>query len=800
MKKVSNLIGTIALAFVALFTVNVHAEAANVATIDGTPYQDLATAVQNASGKTIVLTDNVELPSTLNISTNISFTIDLKGHKITGPSTGYAIHNANGTLTIQDTGAEKGSITCVATSASCIANDANATMTVDGVTIVNPGVNAGIINRSNANGLTVKDSVITVNKGIGIQNDGKATIQGTTINLKPNTKGVVNAGEATIKDTKIAGPVIGSSVGIDGSTDSINTNAKTTVENVTLTGHSHIKAEATTGNAELIIDGLKGAKGSSNQIQTGQGVTVKPDAENTAQVMKYATSGSKIVVPDDYEGELVQNPGVQYVNNAGTEVVYVTYKGVRYEITKGQNWTTNTTLYNELKKADDFDNKHFVHFENSKGETVSGKNNWDESDTVYAIYTITVTFNENDYTIELGKDGTAVRMGNAVDADGNRLDDAMNDFDTDKYAAANYYDANGDKYSQGTLVDENVVITETTYTIHVTLNGSTISLTAGDKVSDSNTLKEEASKDHFYYFVDEEGNKYSLNSVLSQNVKLTAIYSVTVKVAGVDGVSEGVGYTVEEGTTLGDILKESWGKGLKAYLDAEGFVKFVDEDGNEVKLTDPITSDMNLRAIYSVTVKVAGVDGVSKGVGYTVEEGTTLGDILKESWGTGLQAYLDAEGFVKFVDEDGNEVKLDTPITSDMNLRAIFSVTVRVAGVDGVSEGVGYTVEEGTTLRDILKETWGTGLQAYLDAEGFIGFFDEEGHMVGLDDAINSSVNLRARFLRQPDLGQETDPEFGKPIPENPETLDAVATSVAMMLGSLVAMIALAFSSKKLFN
>ena len=447
MKKVSNLIGTIALAFVALFTVNVHAEAANVATVDGTPYQDLATAVQNADGKTIVLTDNVELPSTLNISTNISFTIDLKGHKITGPSTGYAIHNANGTLTIQDTGAEKGSITCVATSASCIANDANATMTVDGVTIVNPGVNAGIINRSNANGLTVKDSVITVNKGIGIQNDGKATIQGTTINLKPNTKGVVNAGEATIKDTKIAGPVIGSSVGIDGSTDSINTNAKTTVENVTLTGHSHVKAEATTGNAELIIDGLKGAKGSSNQIQTGQGVTVKPDAENTAQVMKYATSGSKIVVPDDYEGKLVQNPGVQYVNNAGTEVVYVTYKGVRYEITKGQNWTTNTTLYNELKKADDFDNKHFVHFENSKGETVSGKNNWDESDTVYAIYTITVTFNENDYTIELGKDGTAVRIGNAVDADGNRLDDAMNDFDTDKYANANYYDANGNKYS-----------------------------------------------------------------------------------------------------------------------------------------------------------------------------------------------------------------------------------------------------------------------------------------------------------------------------------------------------------------
>lgn len=318
-------------------------------------------------------------------------------------------------------------------------------------------------------------------------------------------------------------------------------------------------------------------------------------------------AGNTKISGGTYEGPEVPNDLLEegYGYKDGKIVVYVTYKGVRYEVEKGQSWTTNTTLYNELLKANDFKNKHFVKFvKQSDGNQVTGGYNWTEPDTVYAVYTITVKFNGKDYTLQLGRDGALERIGNAVDASGNRLDTAMQNIDKDKYVAAHYYDANGKEYTSSTRVGENVVITETSYVISVKLNNlennNIFSATAGDKASLYNLLKEWASKENFYYFVDSEGNKYNLESILEQNVELTAIFSVTVKVAPVDGVSIGVGYKVENGTTLRDILEASYGSGLQAYLDSEGFVKFVDANGNEVGLDDAITSDVDLVAVYQM--------------------------------------------------------------------------------------------------------------------------------------------------------------------------------------------------------
>ncbi len=663
MKKVSNLIGTIALAFVALFTVNVHAEAQTVSDFSG------LNSALNSDG-TIELSTDITLDSTITVQSGKTITIDLKGHKITGPASGYGIEN-HGTLTIQDTGSEKGSIDCPNTNSSCIANKSDATsMTLNGVT-----VKGNLITVKNEQSkLVIKDSVIEV--------DSKAR----------GSVGVESYGTTTIENTTIKTPNFLSGWGSVWVLSSGDQESKTTVNGLNVTGNGGLilvgDDKSQSNKTELVIEGEGIDLPKGITIYSYEGSKISPDAENvedTFSNLSKSRTNTSIVVPEDYEGEVPNITGVKYINNAGTEVVYVTFNGVRYELQKNDTWgkSKNTNLKKALaaeRDSEDNKNKTFVGFyyvdADGKEQEATKNTSWTSNNEVYIKWKITVSLNDVEYTLELGKNGAPTRIGNAVDANGNRLDTAMQDFDTDKYAAAHYYDASGKEYTSSTRVGENVAITKTSYVIHVKLNnsGSTISLIAGDKVSASNLLKEWAGKDHFYYFVDKDGNKYNLNSILNENVELTAIYSVTVKVAPQDGVSEGVGYKVEEGTTLGDILKETWGTGLQAYLDAEGFIKFVDEEGNVVELDTPITSDMNLTAIYSVVVRVAPQDGVSIGVGYRVEPGTTLRDILKETWGSGLQAYLDAKGFVKFVDANGNEVGLDTPITSDLDLVAVYKV------------------------------------------------------------------------------------------------------------------------------
>ncbi len=848
MSKISKLFGMIALAFITLFAVNVNAEAITVQDFEG-----LNGAL--SSDQTIELSKDITLDSKLTVLSGKTITIDLKGHKITGPTSGYAIQN-QGNLTIKDTGSEKGSITCVAKGASCIANDANATMTVEGVTIVNPDVYAGIINRSE-NGLTVKDSVIdvTATGGTGIHNYGKATVQGTTINLKKTkTTGVMNYGEATIKDTKIAGPVIGSATSIGSYANDSFSNSKTTVENVTITGTAYVwanKDEETSGTTELTIDGLKGAK----QITAGDGATVKPDAENTANVMKLAVSGSKIVVPDDYDGELIQNKGVKYVNSKGTEVVYVTYQGVRYEITKGSNWTTNSELLAKLKSAANFKNKLFVKFVNSKGNQVTGGSAWNESDTVYAIYTITVKFNEEDYTLELGRDGASVRIGNATTADGKRLDDAMKLSETDKnkYVYVHYYDATGNQYNQGTMVDCNVGITKTVYGASVKINGSTQTLEVGSKLSESSLLADVAKKANFKYFVDSKGKHYQLSDTLESNLELRAVYAITVTFNGEeytlelqDGKAARIGNaTTADGKRLDDAMKLSETDKSK-YV----YAHYYDAEGREYTQGTMVDYDVNIiTVVYGASVKINGSTQTLE-VGSELSESSLLADVAKKA------------NFKYFVDSKGKHYQLSDKLESNLELRAVYAVTVTFDGEeytlelqDGEATEIGkaknasgqtleeamknfevpankngvyfvnengeivydtttiaeemtifarYTINveingETTTLDEGTKVSDVEFLKEITEEEGFLYFVDENGNKYTSDSVLDSNVRLTAVYAV---VKPTEEPKVEDVIPSNPETLDGITSYSMMCLIALITMIssALVAFKSKLFN
>lgn len=269
-------------------------------------------------------------------------------------------------------------------------------------------------------------------------------------------------------------------------------------------------------------------------------------------------------------------------------------------------------------------------------------------------------------------------------------------------------------------------------------------------------------------------------------------------------ILDGVAYTLEldseaTATKIGNAISSDEKKlsdTMKVVPVGKNSVYFIDENGNRVYATTTTNSNMTIASKYTVQVKVNDKI-VTPDAGTKVKNVQLLSEIAKE------------ENFAYFIDTKGNKYTLETELNNNVSLKPIYRIEIKVAPFGDVSIGVGYVeyvdLTNGVTLRDILEASYGSNLQAYLDVEGFIGFFDEEGHMIGLDDVITSSINLKAKFLRQPENGQEIDQGFGKPIqelPENPKTFDGIGSSLAMMIGSLFIMLlaTIALIKAKLFN
>lgn len=153
---------TLASLFAVMLPVTAFAAPGDVASVDGTPYSSLQTAIDNADGKTVMLLDNVN--ESITIASSQTVTLNLNGFNLTNTAGKHTITNA-GTLTVEGNG------------------------TVDNVShgkgaLVNTGIvtlNGGTFTRSqekgtaagaNGNSWYVVDNhgTITVNNGVTITN------------------------------------------------------------------------------------------------------------------------------------------------------------------------------------------------------------------------------------------------------------------------------------------------------------------------------------------------------------------------------------------------------------------------------------------------------------------------------------------------------------------------------------------------------------------------------------------------------------------------------------------------------
>ncbi len=187
--------------------------------------------------------------------------------------------------------------------------------------------------------------------------------------------------------------------------------------------------------------------------------------------------------------------------------------------------------------------------------------------------------------------------------------------------------------------------------------------------------------------IDGDTTPFDIESYVTENMDLYPIMPVTVKV-NVDGEI----YEVKEGSTFEELYGQN--PQLKTKIDdmkaKDGFKRFVDQDGNEVKDTTAFLKDTTITPKYEVKVTV--VVGSQRDE-YVLEEGQLFGNIEEKS----KYENESKKRFVKYVDVNDEEIKNETPITKDIEVKPIYEVDVTIG------EEV-YTLQEGQKLNDLSNE------------------------------------------------------------------------------------------------
>lgn len=229
----------------------------------------------------IKLTEDVNLAATFKISEEENVIIDLAGHSINynSENSSYAINNL-GTLKIIDSSNGNGKIVCTQPTGSCVRNVKS--MEIDGVSIES---NWLTVKNDELGNLTVKNSKITAKRvdqpSVAIQNWGKATVDNCNIigdgegtiaisDLSYTENGIKYSSEITVKNSRLNAPYA-----VDSRVyDSGETTQKIIFENI-------------------IVE--------SGNIRVESGATFVSDSkENTLNAIKNATTGSTIIVSDDF--------------------------------------------------------------------------------------------------------------------------------------------------------------------------------------------------------------------------------------------------------------------------------------------------------------------------------------------------------------------------------------------------------------------------------------------------------------------------------------------------------------------
>lgn len=276
----------------------------------------------------ITLTDDVTLSEKYVIPEGETVTINLNGHKITGPSDNYAIEN-KGTLKIIDSGIVKGKISCTSADSSCIRNLGN--LELSGVTAEGPFV----VIKNDAEGdfygnLTVENSTLTSSYG------------------KTDTGTIMNWGTATVTNSRVnassSGVAVYATSGADaGKNSEITLNANILEGKYSIYGANYQSSDGTTQTINVNGGQLNGNVSAISS--RGSSVSIKGKVATTVDylniVLSFADEGAEVILTSDLTNKKITVP--ENVTLTIPENVTFTVSSSRQLIVNG-NLVVNGTL------------------------------------------------------------------------------------------------------------------------------------------------------------------------------------------------------------------------------------------------------------------------------------------------------------------------------------------------------------------------------------------------------------------------------------------------------------------------
>ncbi len=438
----------------------------------------------------------------------------------------------------------------------------------------------------------------------------------------------------------------------------------------------------------------------------------------------------------------------------------VTVEDQEYQIEEGKKLSEEDTIVEAINKLKDVSNKVFKEYviNGLASREIDFETVVNEDMTIKANYSIRVSIDSKEQLLDEGK--SLSDLGNLAN------------FKTkENRKFLRFEDLDGNVVEETRILNENIDL-KSVFTLEVTINDNVYDLIEGKTLESNEEIKNalealKKNKKEFSRFVDLNGNTVEVNTNVNEPLTIKALYKNSVTVGNET-------FKLEEGKKLSDDkdivdalnkLKEAANKQFKEYVVDNKVAEDLDYDM-------VVNDDMVIKANYKIIVKLNDHE-------FILDENSKLSDLTSEELSI-IEEVMKEERFVRFVDEDGNTILLDTVLNENKNLSVKHYIIVTI----GEEE---FKLEEGESLNNLSNEDKQRleKLMEHDETKEFKGFKNTKNEeVITLDTKLSEDVNLEVILS---DVIVENEVIDGNV--SNPQTVDNIMTYVMMAVISLIVLI-----------
>ena len=293
-----------------------------------------------------------------------------------------------------------------------------------------------------------------------------------------------------------------------------------------------------------------------------------------------------------------------------------------------------------------------------------------------------------------------------------------------------YYTYNNKEVNDNTTFNTDATLIPV-YEVNLTINGEVYSIKENGKLSDlgADVLSKikEATNKSFKHFLKNDGTIIDEeNTTFDVHTNLTIVYNVTIKV-------KNQSVTVDENTTWAE-FKNTYSNILSLLEeDNREIARYVDKE-NRV-LEDNTKFDQNTEIIpkFYLTIKINDQT-------FKLIEEQSLNDLASsELEYIKSLTNLTTKNFKYFVDENGNEITLETALKNNITLTPKYNVTITIGNET-------FTLDEGKSLKDLdIESQKRLDSLKNVDGKDFL-YFTLDNEQINENELFTSNTNLNAVY------------------------------------------------------